>query len=102
MGSAIWPVAFHRLLELLERGRPELIEKLADGSESFRADGVEAALALRPDGDEAGLAQDLQVLRDRLLRDLEVGGGLVDRARLLAHEQQDRPSTRLAHRRTTR
>src|SRR5262249_11304607 len=48
------------------------------------------------------LAQDLQVLRDRLLRDLEVGGDLVDRARLLAHEQQDRPSTRLAQRRKRR
>jgi hypothetical protein len=43
MGLAIWPVAFHRLLEPLERGRPELIEGLADGSESFRAEGVEAA-----------------------------------------------------------
>ena len=86
------------MLELVERGRPELIEELADGSESFRADGVEAALALRSYSDQAGLAQDLQVLRDRLLGDVEVGGDLVDRARLLAHEHQDRPSTRLAQR----
>jgi ketosteroid isomerase-like protein len=60
----------HRLLEALEARRPQLRQEGLERLEPLGANDVEAALALRLDGDEAGVLEDLEVLRDRLLRDV--------------------------------
>jgi hypothetical protein len=69
---------------------PELLEQSPHGIESLGADDVQAPLRLRPHGDEAGVVEHLQMLRDGLLRDVEVFGDLADRARLIPDQAEDR------------
>lgn len=50
------------------------------------------------DLDETGVVQDAQVVGDGLLGDVEAFGDLVDRARAVADELQDRSPPRLGER----
>jgi hypothetical protein len=87
-----------RGLEASEAAWPELGEERLEGLETLRSNDIEPPLALLPDGDEAGFLQYLQVLRDRLLADVELRGDLSDRPRLVAHQLQHRPAARLGQR----
>ena len=79
---------------------PELLEPRIDLVERRRVDGVEPPGAIRPDRREPAVAQDLEVLRDRRLRDPELGlddggdrpGGVL----AFGEELQDPPPDRVA------
>src|SRR3954454_10692883 len=79
------------VLEALQAPRPQLGQERLERLEALRTDLVEPAATLRADGDEARVLEHVQVLRDRLLGDVEVLGDLVDPARPVADEQEHRP-----------
>ncbi|SQC29855.1 Uncharacterised protein [Rothia kristinae] len=73
---------------LFARG-DQLLQPLADRLQRLRQEGVQAPLTLRAHAHQPGLAQDLQVLRDRRLADPQLRDDAVDRARLPLHRPQD-------------
>src|SRR6516165_12733752 len=94
-GSAVIG-GLHGVLEALQVPGPELGEEVPQPVEPLGADHVQALLAVRADRDQAGVLEDLQVLGDGLLGDVEVAGNLVDRARPVADQPQDRAAARLS------
>jgi hypothetical protein len=89
IGSAIF--VLDGLLEAAKPGGPQLGEEGLQRFEALGTDHVEPSLTVGADGDEPGLPEDLEVVGDGLLGDLEVGGNLVDRAGLVADEDEHRP-----------
>src|SRR6185437_3991011 len=96
---------FHGMLEPLQVLGPELGEEVTQRGEPFGPHSIQALLAVRVHGDQAGVPEHLQVQGDGLLGDVELLGDVVDRPGLVAHQPQDRPSAwvrkgmedRLAH-----
>src|SRR5215472_3241455 len=86
---------FHGLLEPLQVLGPELGEEVPQRGEPFGPHRVQAPLAVRPHGHQARVPEHLQVQGDGLLGDVELPGDLVDRARPVADQPQDRPSARV-------
>jgi hypothetical protein len=86
------------LLETPEGGGPELGEERLDGLEAFGPDEVQAPLCIAADVDESRVPEHLQMLRDGLLADIELGGNLADRSRFVAYQAKHRLSTRLSQR----
>src|SRR3954468_14582370 len=84
-------VGLDGVLEALQARGPQLRQERLERLEALRTDLVEPAAALRADGDEARVLEHVQVLRDRLLGDVEVLGDLVDRARAVTDEEEHRP-----------
>ncbi len=83
-------------LERRERVGPELVEELTQRTETLGLDGVDATRAIHAIGDEAGVFEHAQVLRDRRATDRKRLGQLADRERTLAELQQNRPPGRIA------
>ena len=69
---------FERLLELAKAARPEVGDERLERLQPFGPDEVQASLPLPRDVDQTRLAQHLQMLGDRLLRDVEMPGDLAD------------------------
>src|SRR5262245_29188094 len=90
-GSAVIG-GLHGVLEALQVLGPELGQEVPHRIEPVRAQQVQALLAARADRDQARVLEHLQVLRYRLLGDVEVVRDLVDRPRLVADQPQDRPA----------
>src|SRR5258708_26820581 len=83
-------VRLHRALQAVEAGRPQLAEERVERAQALGIDDVEPAPPLPADGHEAGLAQNLEVLRHRLLADVEVPADLAGRPRPGADEAEQR------------
>ena len=63
-GVGVVGVALDRGFEGVQRGVPELIQPGADLAQAMRVDLIDASCAVRPIGDQAGVLEDFQVLRD--------------------------------------
>src|SRR5262249_1655104 len=96
--SSAATVRLHGPLQAAQRRGPELREELIEDLEPVRVDDVETALALLADVDKTSIGEDLKVLREGLLRDVEVLADLAGRAGLVAHEAQHRLPPRLGQR----
>src|SRR5215831_15004602 len=83
-------IGLHRLLQAPEARRPEVGQERVEGLQACRVHDVEAAFALPPNVDQAGFGQDLEMLRYRLLGDVEVPADLSCRARLVADQSEHR------------
>ncbi len=79
----------YRFLQPPQPGGPEVCQKLLQGLEAFRIDDVQAPFSVLSHFYQAGLGQDLEVLRDRLLADVEVLADFSCGARLVPHEAQN-------------
>src|SRR5262249_27320212 len=86
---------FHDLLEPLQVLGPELGEEVPQRGEPFGPHRVQAPLAVRALSHQASDPEHLQVQGDGLLGDVELPGDLVDRARPVADQPQDRPSAQV-------
>src|SRR5215469_14726874 len=82
-------IRLHRALEPLQARRPEIRQELLERLEALRIDRVNTSLTFPAHVDEAGSGQHLEVLRHRLLCDLEMAPDLAGRARPSAHELED-------------
>src|SRR6266545_1218344 len=87
-----------RALQPAQVVTPERLEELAHRLEALGAHHEQVAGAVTLLVDEPRVLQHAEVLRDGLGGDVEVRGDLADRARLVAHEFQDRPPVRLGQR----
>src|SRR5438874_11233339 len=82
-------------LEPVQALRPQTsigLQPLVKLAERLRADPVDAALRLGPDGDQPGLAQHPQVLRDGRLAHLELADERSDRTLLHPEEIEYSPA----------
>src|SRR5437660_6833845 len=96
-GSAVI-AGLHGPLEPVQGVRPELGEEITQPGQALKTDRVKALLAPRADGDQPGVPQHLQVLRHRLLGDVEPLGDLARRPRPVPEQPQDIPPVRFADR----
>jgi len=83
-------------LECGERVGPELVEELAQCLQAVRLDGIDAPRAVHAIGDEAGVLENPQMLRNCRPADGKRLGQFADRKRTLAQLDQDRPAGRVA------
>src|SRR5881275_947567 len=81
--------------ECLEPGVPEPFEEVAELGEPLGTCPVEASGAVAPLAHEPRLLEDVQVLRDRRPRDVEVRRDLAGAELTVADEAQDRAPSRL-------
>src|SRR5262245_58856938 len=84
------------VLQSAEPGLPEAAHEFFDGSEAGRPHGIEASCALLSRFDEPRAIEHGQVLRNRLLRDVDLVRDLANRHRPLAQEGEDLDAARLA------
>lgn len=87
------PTVLDGPLETLEAGGPQLGEELVERDEPLGPDGVQVPAPLLAHLEQTRVSEDVEVLRDRLLRDVEVLSDLPGRAWLVTHEPQDRKPT---------
>jgi hypothetical protein len=80
----------------LQARGPKLSQEGFDTGEAFGPDHVEPTLSVLAHVDEPGPAQNSEMLRDGLLRDVKALGDLIDRSWLVAHKRQDRAPARLS------
>lgn len=88
-GSAV-RVRFDGLLEPPQPPWPEVPKKGVEDLQGFEVDGIEPVLALSADVHQAGVGQDVQVLRHRLLGDVEVPADLSCRTRPVPDQSKHR------------
>jgi hypothetical protein len=73
---------------------PEDLERGPELSDGFRSRAVQALRAIPPQGDEAGVLQDAEVLRDRRPRDVEAARDVADRELLARDQAKDLAASR--------
>ena len=86
---------FRGIGKTVKRCRPHRFKDCAIRAERLLIGTVEAAVSLAPDADEAGSAQDGQVLRHVPEGNVEVHGNLAGSLFMLPHESQDLAAPRL-------
>jgi hypothetical protein len=77
------------LFQRNEMAWPKSVEEVAHGAQSVGAHHEQVASAIVPFGDQTGSAQDVEVVRDGLLRHGDLVSNLADGARGVAHGGQD-------------
>src|SRR4051812_43191084 len=75
--------------ECLEPGVPEALEEIAELNEPLGAGPVETSGAVAPLAHEPRLLENVQMLRDRRPRDVEVRGDLACTELTVTHERED-------------
>src|SRR5207244_7251832 len=86
--STLFLLLFCLALECAEAFVPELLQELLQLGEPFRAGPVEPPRAVASLAHEPRLLEDVQMLRNRRPRDVEVPGDLACRAPAVAHGRQ--------------
>jgi hypothetical protein len=71
---------------------PKAVQKLAEGLQALRANGIEPSSARRLVDHQAGILQDPEVLADSRARDGEAPGDLHHRSGPIGETEQDQPA----------